>query len=112
MSVPDRPSLSAEARGGRPPFPSAIRLARVDELLRQWCRPVSAAEVKKSDVEWPLGSGEYLRPGPIAEARPVGRVARQRPYAGGVGVAGGRGGAAEGGPGSAVGEWGGWGPVR
>lgn len=81
MSVLDHPNVAAEAQGERPPFPSAIRLARVDELLRQWCRPVSVAEAKRSDVEWPPGSGQYLRPGPIAEARLLGRWPSQATYA-------------------------------
>lgn len=72
MSVLEHPNVQAELSGERPPFPGAIRLARVDELLRKWCRPVEG-RTKSTDVEWPPGSGQWLRPGPIAEARLLGR---------------------------------------
>jgi hypothetical protein len=80
LSVLDHPNVAAELAGLPPPFPSAIRLARVDTLLRKWCRPVNpstgsghSGKPLATDVEWPPGSGEYLRPGPIAEARLLGR---------------------------------------
>ncbi|GIK36556.1 MAG: hypothetical protein BroJett011_03890 [Chloroflexota bacterium] len=72
ISVLDHPNIAAELRGEPPPFPSAIRLARVEELLKKWCRPIEGPH-KVSDIEWPPGSGQYLRPGPIAEARLLGR---------------------------------------
>lgn len=71
ISVLEHPNIIAELRGEPPPFPAAIRLARVDTLLRKWCRPVETP--KAGDVEWPPGSGQWLRPGPIAEARLLGR---------------------------------------
>jgi hypothetical protein len=74
ISVLEHPNIIAELRGEPPPFPAAIRLARVETLLRKWCRPVEAPSGRKAtDVEWPPGSGQYLRPGPIAEARLLGR---------------------------------------
>lgn len=72
MSVLEHPNVLAELAGLPPPFPSAIRLARVDTLLRAWCRPVEGRHVA-TDIEWPPGSGDYLRPGPVAEARLLGR---------------------------------------
>lgn len=72
LSVLDHPNIAAELLGLPPPFPSAIRLARVDTLLRKWCRPVNGKPLA-TDVEWPPQSGNYLRPGPIAEARLLGR---------------------------------------
>lgn len=79
ISVLDHPNIAAELRGEPPPFPSAIRLARVEDLLGKWCRPVEGQH-KASDIEWPPGSGQYLRPGPIAEARLLGRWPSQATY--------------------------------
>lgn len=74
MSVLEHPNIVAEAQGKPPPYPSAIRMDRVDELIRKWCRPLSpAAKPKATDVEWPPGSGQYWRPGPLAESRLFGR---------------------------------------
>lgn len=72
LSSIDHPNIAAELAGLPPPFPSAIRLKRLDTLLRKWCRPV-AGKPLSTDVEWPPQSGEYLRPGPVAEARLLGR---------------------------------------
>jgi hypothetical protein len=74
LSVLEHPNIAAELAGLPPPFPSAIRLARVDTLIRKWCRPLDAVAPKlATDVEWPPGSNEWFRPGPIAEARLLGR---------------------------------------
>lgn len=72
LSVLEHPNIAAELAGLPPPFPSAMRLARLETLLKKWCRPVNGPAVA-TDIEWPPGSGEYLRPGPIAEARLLGR---------------------------------------
>jgi hypothetical protein len=73
MSMLEHPNILAEARGERPPYPAAIRAARVDTLMSKYCTPISEAERKATDVEWPLNSGNWWRPGPIAEARMLGR---------------------------------------
>lgn len=72
LSVLEHPNIAAELSGLPPPFPAAIRLARVDTLIRKWCRPV-VGPPKVSDIEWPPESGAYWRPGPIAESRLLGR---------------------------------------
>lgn len=72
LSVLEHPNIAAELAGLPPPFPAAMRLARLETLLRKWCRPVNGAP-RVTDIEWPPGSGEYLRPGPVAEARLLGR---------------------------------------
>lgn len=72
LSVLEHPNIAAELAGLPPPFPSAIRLARVDVLIRKWCRPIEGAH-KISDIEWPPESGRWWRPGPIAESRLLGR---------------------------------------
>jgi hypothetical protein len=72
MSVLEHPNILAELAGLPPPFPAAIRLARVQTMLDKWCQPVNGKPLA-TDIEWPPASGQYLRPGPIAEARLLGR---------------------------------------
>lgn len=74
LNVLEHPNILAELDGLPPPYPSAVRLARVDYLLRKWCRPLAPLDPPlATDIEWPPRSGEYFRPGPIAEARLLGR---------------------------------------
>lgn len=74
MSVLEHPNIAAELAGLPAPFPSAIRMARVDTLIRKWCRQLGPAEQRlATDIEWPPQSGDWWRPGPIAEARLLGR---------------------------------------
>lgn len=73
MSALDHPNVAAELDGQAPPVPSAIRLGRLDDMLAEWCEPVAAGTQVSTDVEWPPGSGNWLRPGPLAEARLLGR---------------------------------------
>ncbi|KPL80380.1 hypothetical protein SE18_24785 [Herpetosiphon geysericola] len=71
MSVLEHPNILAELQGFPPPFPSAIRLSRVDTLLKKWCRALSPEEPKRAtDILW---RDAWYRPGPIAEARLLGR---------------------------------------
>lgn len=80
MSMLEHPNVLAEAAGAAPPYPAAIRMARVDEYVRKWCTPVAASDAKPTDIEWPFGSGEWWRPGPIAESRMLGRWPSQATY--------------------------------
>jgi hypothetical protein len=66
------PNITAELEGGEVRYPSAIRLARFEEMLEEWCTVVPESERKQTDIEWRPGSGRYLRPGPLAEARLLG----------------------------------------
>lgn len=68
----EHPNLSAELAGVEPPYPHAIRLSWFDERLREWSQRIDASP-RATDLEWPPGSGEWWRPGPIAEARLLGR---------------------------------------
>lgn len=72
MSALEHPNIAAELAGETAPFPAAARLGWLQDLLAKWCTPVNGKS-KATDIEWPPGSGEYLRPGPIAEARLLGR---------------------------------------
>jgi hypothetical protein len=82
MSALDHPNVKAKLQGRPPPIPNAVTLAQLEQWLRDWCEPVTPGEQKPTDVEWPIGSARYLRPGPIAEARILGR----RPSAGVYGI--------------------------
>lgn len=72
LSALEHPNIVAELQGLPAPYPSAIRLARLTEQIKSWCTPVSGPP-KKTDIQWPPGSGNFLRPGAIAEARLLGR---------------------------------------
>lgn len=73
VSMLEHPNVIAESQGLPPPYPAAIRYARVDDYVRKWCTPIAAGDKKTTDIEWPFGNGEWWRPGPIAESRMLGR---------------------------------------
>ena len=80
MSMLEHPNVLAESVGEPPPYPAAIRHSRVDDYVRKWCTRVSPDKTKATDIEWPFGSGQYWRPGPIAESRMLGRWPSQATY--------------------------------
>ncbi|MES2156066.1 MAG: hypothetical protein V4510_13110, partial [bacterium] len=81
MSCLDHPNVAAELAGGVPLYPAAVRLGWLQDRLKEWCTPLQAAEQPRStDVEFPPASGKWLRPGPIAEARLLGRWPSQGTY--------------------------------
>jgi hypothetical protein len=73
LSCLEHPNIAEETNGFPPPYPSAIRYARLDTVLRQYSSPIPASDRVTGDVEWPPNSGQWLRPGPVAEARYLGR---------------------------------------
>lgn len=73
MSCLEHPNIAAELAGLAPPFPKAVRLSYVEDGLKEWCTPVSPSDKKATDVEFPVGSGSWYRPGPLFEARVLGR---------------------------------------
>lgn len=72
LSALEHPNIAAELAGLPPPFPAAIRLGRLQDLLKNWCTPVNG-KARPTDINWPPGSEHFLRPGPLAEARLLGR---------------------------------------
>lgn len=72
LSALEHPNIAAELAGLRPPLPAAVRLEHLERWLKAWFRPVNGTP-KKTDIEWPPGSGQYLRPGPLGESRVLGR---------------------------------------
>lgn len=69
----EHPNIAAELAGLPAPYPSAVRLAWLQERLDEWADPIAPGDEQATDIEWPPGSGAYLRPGPLAEARLLGR---------------------------------------
>lgn len=73
ISALDHPNITAELAGSPPPFPSAIRLGWLHDRITKWCKPIAPGSQKATDIEWPPGSGDWWRPGPVAESRLLGR---------------------------------------
>lgn len=63
------PNISAELSGLPPVYPKAIRLAWLSERIKRWCEPILQADRIATDLEWPPASGNWFRPGPLAQAR-------------------------------------------
>lgn len=73
MSSLDHPNVVAELKGEPPPYPGAIRLGRLMDLVEAWCVEVRKEDVEPGDFEL---QGKWWRPGPVAEARLLGRWPR------------------------------------
>lgn len=76
ISALEHPNIAAQLAGLPKPFPKAVDLSWVDEKVRgdrAWCTPLSASDALATDIEWPPGSGEWYRPGPLFESRVMGR---------------------------------------
>lgn len=92
MSALDHPNIAAELKGDPPVVPHAMRVGKFESLLKKWsnlvgCKPGSEAQLP-TDVVWPpVDAVDYCqrtrqvpqvwRPGPVAEARLLGRFPRQ-----------------------------------
>lgn len=68
MSSLDHPNIAAELAGCKPPYPSAIRLGRLKEMLSRWSQEVEG-EPGPEDVRL---DGKWYHPGPVAQARLLG----------------------------------------
>jgi hypothetical protein len=76
MDALEHPNVLAELEGREAPFPSAVSLRQVNLWVQQWCERVPTDEREPDDLEWPPGSGNFYREGPIFEARARGRWPR------------------------------------
>jgi len=68
MNALTHPNIEAQVNGPPPPFPVAIRLGRLEEMLARWSQPVTG-EPLPEDV---FLNGKWYRPGPVAQARLLG----------------------------------------
>jgi hypothetical protein len=82
MSALNHPNIRAQLAGSPPVIPTAVTLSQVDDWVKEWTEEVPLDERCATDFEWRPGSGRWFRPGPIAEARILGR----RPSSGTFGV--------------------------
>jgi hypothetical protein len=62
------------------PVPYAVKPWEVDANIRAWCTRLRPEEARATDIEWPPRSGTWWRPGPLAEARILGRWPSQGTY--------------------------------
>lgn len=76
ISALDHPNIKLELEGKAPLIPAAIRLKELNDLIEQWCEPV-VTEPDLNDFEF---MGKWWRPGPIADARLLGRYPTQGSY--------------------------------
>jgi hypothetical protein len=65
LSCLDHPNVT----GKGPYIPGAVSRKQVSDWIQAWCEPVSG-EPNATDIEW---EGKWYRPGPIFEARCLGR---------------------------------------
>lgn len=75
ISCLDHPNVLAELEGKPVLHPGAVNLPWIYGRLEEWCEKVPAGDVNlaKGDFEFPKGSGDWYRPGPVAEPRLLGR---------------------------------------
>ena len=69
MSAVQHPNIAAELAGQLPPFPSAIRLGRLLDMLAEWSDEVDPRQKEPGDVTL---AGRCFRTGPVAQARLLG----------------------------------------
>lgn len=77
LSAFDHPNIRAELAGEPAPYPAAVRLSWVRDRVREWCTPVEAGDRDHTDIEF---EGRWYRPGPLFEARVLGRWPTQGSY--------------------------------
>ena len=73
LSSLNHPNVLAELQGQKPPIPDAVSLAQVQQWVNDWTTRIDRSEDRQSgDVEWPPGSGKFIRPGPVFKGRVLG----------------------------------------
>lgn len=80
ISAFDHPNIAAELRGEEAPIPSAVRLGATISNMGQWGEWVDEGHELATDIDcWAMENGRdhfpkrYWRPGPIGDARILGR---------------------------------------
>ena len=75
VSALDHPNIQAEVFGHEPPFPKAVRLAWLEEMLEKECEAVDA--LSGDAFEFPSGSGKYWLPNAVFQGRVLGEFPSQ-----------------------------------
>src|SRR6516164_11069803 len=77
----DHPNIALELAGRPPLIPGAVRLAQLHDWVKQWTTPINREDaIATLDFEWPPGSEQWYRPGPLFEARAAGMWPSQATY--------------------------------
>jgi len=81
MAAKDHPNIALELAGRPPLIPGAVRLAQLHDWVKQWTTPINREDaIATLDFEWPPGSEQWYRPGPLFEARAAGMWPSQATY--------------------------------
>jgi hypothetical protein len=80
LSALDHPNIHAQLHGQPPAVPNAVTLDQARQWISDWCEPIGASDKADGDFEFPVGSNLWYRPGPIGEARILGRRPTQGTY--------------------------------
>lgn len=79
LSSLNHPNIQAQLQGLPPPVPDAVSLAQVEQWIQDWASVLPEGDAPQThDLEWPPGSGRFIRPGPLF----FGRVLGLRPTGG------------------------------
>jgi hypothetical protein len=73
IAATDHPNIALELAGKPPEYPSAVRLQWLQDHLKKWAERIPEDDQQPGDLEFPPGSGEWHRPGPLAESRLLAR---------------------------------------
>lgn len=73
ISALNHPNVLAQLQGKAAPIKGAVTLDYVNRALKDWCTKIPIEIVTPLDVEFPAGSGNWYRPGPLFEGRVIGR---------------------------------------
>lgn len=65
LSALNHPNVIAELAGQQRPYPHAVTLAQVSQLVEDRTSYVPTGDNRPGDIEWPPNSSVYRRPGPL-----------------------------------------------
>lgn len=77
LSCLEHPNIAAELAGKRAPFPKAVSLVWVQEMIRRHAAPVTADNRTADCFQFPPGSGQWYMPDDIFRPRVLGLFPRQ-----------------------------------